>query len=65
MSKLNNTDRTLHDVQAATMGTSTVQVLLLLLVLPAQVQFSSAPTPSLHPQWCVVCVFTFKYASMQ
>lgn len=42
-------DSILHDVQAATMGTSMVQVLLLLLVLPAQVQ----PYQHLHeaPRW--------------
>ena len=58
----NNMDRTVHDVQAATMGTSMVQVLLLLLVLPAQVQ--SHPHPRTHTLTAFgqVCVSTFMYA---
>ena len=41
-------DRTAHDVQAATMGTSTVEVLLLLLVLPAQVMLDNNVLPRTH-----------------
>ena len=59
----NNMDRTVHDVQAATMGTLTVEVLLLLLVLPAQVQSRPAPTPSVHLGKCMcpihVCIESY------